>query len=539
MEREHQQNDSLVNGYLRHAILTGATFNNADLSDANLDDATFSRFKLPPRKAPARRNAQLGKAVAKAVGKGLVAEVQGGSDDDDDHGTEDEDDADDDDSNELAEDEEDRLFSLQNVAHALDRMATAAADGLELLLRARTALCTEFEEIKQLAAEWSPPAVDDKAVRGEAQKLETAAAKMMHAKADELFETLEAVVIKALSDTSVGGLATAAPEGDEHSGGPVKELGKAVLWSLVGDARQLLAERATPLISEAAKGISFSVDRRQFETEATPLLSGASDSIQAAATDVAAGTDIEKGLQLLSPAAVVAKDMRDQLLKVLKKLGKILNASLDKQIQRKLKKFGSSLLDKTNSGVKQLGALKRKADELEKKLKEKLTGSAAAIDTLGLQLLFELVDTSKDGKIELAKFKDFAQNAKLEGADDKILEKWFAEMVAITKELANGTAEEQRDKAGERVDFAGLEAWLAKNHDGPIGKWVFDRGLAKFLPTGKLGERLCKDRIKRELSGQTAYSETGLCGTVSDQFLLPWNPSHSMDPCPPLTFLFS
>ena len=106
---------------------------------------------------------------------------------------------------------------------------------------------------------------------------------MMHAKADELFETLEAVVVKALSDTSVGGLATAAPEGDEHSGGPVKELGKAVLWSLVGDARQLLAERATPLIGEAAKGISFSVDRQQFETEAksvpterTPLLSGAS-----------------------------------------------------------------------------------------------------------------------------------------------------------------------------------------------------------------------------------------------------------------------
>ena len=222
---------------------------------------------------------------------------------------------------------------------------------------------------------------------------------------------------------------------------------------------------------------------------------------------------------MLSPAAAVAKDMKDRLCKVLNKLGKILNASLDKQIQQKVKKFGSSLLDNTNSGVTQLGVLKTKADELEKKLKEKLTGSKAAIDALGLRLFFEQVNTSKDGKIELAEFKEFAQNVKLNKADDKKLEKWFAEMVAITKEHADDTAEERRDKAGERVDFAGLEAWFAKNHDGPVGKWIFDRGLAKFLPTGKLGDRLCKDRIRRALSGQTVYSETGLCGTVSDSVL--------------------
>ena len=123
---------------------------------------------------------------------------------------------------------------------------------------------------------------------------------------------------------------------------------------------------------------------------------------------------------MLSPAAAVAKDMKDRLCKVLNKLGKILNASLDKQIQQKVKKFGSSLLDNTNSGVTQLGVLKTKADELEKKLKEKLTGSKAAIDALGLRLFFEQVNTSKDGKIELAEFKEFAQDVKL--ADSKKLE---------------------------------------------------------------------------------------------------------------------
>ena len=275
-------NAVLTSADLRHAILTGAIFNNADLSDANLDNATFSRCKLPPRKALARRNAQHGKAVAKAVGKGLVAEVQGGGDDGD-QDTEDDGNADDEDSNELAEDEEDSLISLEEAMLALNRMATAAADGLEQLLQVRTALCADFEGIKQLAAEWTPPAMDIKAVQCGAQKLEAAVATMMQAKADELFETLEAAMVKALSDTSVGGMSIAALEGDEPSGGPVKELGKAVLWSLVGDARQLLAERATPLIGEAAKGISFSVDRQQFETEAksvpterTPLLSGAS-----------------------------------------------------------------------------------------------------------------------------------------------------------------------------------------------------------------------------------------------------------------------
>ena len=72
----------------------------------------------------------------------------------------------------------------------------------------------------------------------------------------------------------------------------------------------------------------------------TPLLSGASDSIQAAAADVAADTDIEMGLVLLSPAAAVPTDVRDRLLPHadnLNKPGSILNAfacpGLDKQIQ--------------------------------------------------------------------------------------------------------------------------------------------------------------------------------------------------------------
>ena len=544
---------------LKHAILTGATFNNADLSDANLDDATFSRFKLPPRKAPARRNAHLGKAVAKAVGKGLMAEVQGGGDDDDQDTDDDDDDDDDaDDSNELAEDEKNSLFSLDEAMFALDRMATAAASGLEQLLRVRTTLCAEFERIKQHVAEWDPPAIDVRTVQGKAQKLEAAVATMMQAKADELFEALEAAMVKALSDTSVGGLSNAA-ENDVTSDGLVKELGKAVLCSLVEDARQLLADRATPLIGEAAKGISVA-------------------AIQQASTDVpGTETEMEALLSAEEGRLPLAADMKDRLCKVLNKLGKILNASLDKHIQRKVKKFGSSLLDKANGGVTQLGVLKTKAVELEKKLKEKLTGSAVAIDALGLQLFFEQVDTSKDGKIELAEFKEFAQNVKLNKADDKKLEEWFAEMVAITKEQADNTAEERRtygedgktaytkdefikvvmmkpgarswdapigeaealvewDKAGERVDLAGLEAWFAKNHDGPVGKWIFDRGLAKFLPTGKLGERLCKDRIRRALSGQTAYSETGLYGTVSGQSLLPWNPSHSMDSLSPPHF---
>jgi uncharacterized protein YjbI with pentapeptide repeats len=63
---------------LKGATLTGAIFDEADLSGALMINAIFNVYAAPAKKAAAGQGAQLGRAVAKAVGKGLWAEFRGG-----------------------------------------------------------------------------------------------------------------------------------------------------------------------------------------------------------------------------------------------------------------------------------------------------------------------------------------------------------------------------------------------------------------------------------------------------------------------------
>eukprot|EP01052_Picozoa_sp_SAG31_P035762 SAG31_NODE_4359_length_3313_cov_2.107032_2_plen_163_part_00 len=99
------------------------------------------RYKLPPRKAAAGRSAELGKAVAKHVGKALMAEIEGGSDDEEDGTGEDE-------SKGIDEAEADDEFITNSMAHMLERMAATATAGIEQLMKARATIATEFERVK-------------------------------------------------------------------------------------------------------------------------------------------------------------------------------------------------------------------------------------------------------------------------------------------------------------------------------------------------------------------------------------------------------
>jgi hypothetical protein len=92
---------------------------------------------------------------------------------------------------------------------------------------------------------------------------------------------------------------------------------------------------------------------------------------------------------------------------VLQKLRQALDGSLDKKIGGRLRQLGSSLLDQHHDGVTQLGKLREKATEMEKKVEEKLAGSETAGEggitkylpkgELGLQLCKGRIKTALSG----------------------------------------------------------------------------------------------------------------------------------------------
>jgi uncharacterized protein YjbI with pentapeptide repeats len=126
---------------LKGATLTGALFDQADLSGALMVNATFNSYTAPAKKAAAGQGAQLGRALAKAVGKGLCTECRGG-DSEDEEGDAEEDDG--------AADEEESIVSADDIAYALEKVASTAGAGLEQLLRARAVVFEEFQNIVPL-----------------------------------------------------------------------------------------------------------------------------------------------------------------------------------------------------------------------------------------------------------------------------------------------------------------------------------------------------------------------------------------------------
>ena len=120
--------------------MTGAIFDGADLTGVRLAAATFDVYVPPPKKVGLELGAQLGRAVAKEVAKGLLGELGGDDDGDDGAATEEE---------EGDGDEVESLLSPDDVACALNQIASTTTAGLEQLLRVRAILSTEFDAIRQ------------------------------------------------------------------------------------------------------------------------------------------------------------------------------------------------------------------------------------------------------------------------------------------------------------------------------------------------------------------------------------------------------
>jgi hypothetical protein len=118
--------------------LTRPIFDEADLSGALMINATFNGYTAPARKAAAGQGAQLGRALAKAMGKELMSEMQGGNSEDDGGGAEEDD---------GAAGEKESIFGAEDIAYALDKVASTAAAGLEQLLRVRAVVFEEFQKI--------------------------------------------------------------------------------------------------------------------------------------------------------------------------------------------------------------------------------------------------------------------------------------------------------------------------------------------------------------------------------------------------------
>jgi hypothetical protein len=282
------------------------------------------------------------------------------------------------------------------------------------------------------AETWTPPALPTKALRGGIKSLQLAAAAAMQAQVNTLLVGLEVGVVATLE-----GEAGKQPVDIESGVALAEELEKALLLGLVGDARLLVFKQGEQLITEAAKGVAFAAERRAGlamktkATELTPLMASAgmqadanpAEELEPADADEASAAKQWPGAK--EPAAnagnreVVTQDVKTRFLQVLQALRNLLDGSLDNKIGGRLHQLGSSLLDQHHEGVTQLGELREKGAELEKKIKEKLGGSEAA--------------------------------------------------------------------------------------EGDI---------AKYLPEGGLGAQLCKDRIKRALSGITSYSKAGCCQTL-------------------------
>ena len=101
--------------------MTGAIFDEADLSGALMANAMFNGYTAPAKKAAVGQGAQLGRAVAKAVGKGLWAELEGGDSEDQDAVEEEEDEDEGGDAGDA-----DSLLNADALAHALDQVGESA-----------------------------------------------------------------------------------------------------------------------------------------------------------------------------------------------------------------------------------------------------------------------------------------------------------------------------------------------------------------------------------------------------------------------------
>ena len=370
---------------------------------------------------------------------------------------------------------------------------------------------------------------------------------MMQAKADALIKIFEAAVVKALKDTVVGERVKPAASGDIESGDDlVEELSEAVLWGLVEDARRLLSKRLGPLLREAADAIAIAANRRicvaknaagvgVAETHEPQEMETLLPFEKQDTVAVMEANKAKEGTKVLLPLEATAADVKNRLQRVLEALGKVLDGSLDKEIGAKVRCFGSSLLDKHSGEVKQLGALRKNAAKMERKIKRVLAGSPAAIGTLGLRPAFDAAisgpdldsdsdadsdadsdsDSDSDSAVgmDLAAFKAFAKAVHLE-ADEQQLETWHEEMVEVTAKQTEGNASDSDSESDRQVTFAELEAWLQSQQSdagGVVAKWAVDRRTDQFLPKGALGLQLCKDRIKTALSGVTRYSKAGYC----------------------------
>jgi hypothetical protein len=261
---------------------------------------------------------------------------------------------------------------------------------------------------------------------------------VLQKKIDELLIDLEAAAVKSLQKIvgeASSGMAE-QPDDIESGAACVEQLGTAVLWALVQDARRLLTKHAGAMVDAAANDVALTAERRTTlalksnATELTPLLADGqraarschrparlspnallfkngdkveadfggdgdyySGKIKRARSDGTfdiwyedgdkeskvpatrirrcAGLQVDAAAEQLKPIdsslsteAAVTRDVRDRLLAVLRKLGQLLDGSMDKKIAGKLRRFGSSLLDGQQGHVKQLGRLREQADNV-------------------------------------------------------------------------------------------------------------------------------------------------------------------------------
>ena len=59
--------------------------------------------------------------------------------------------------------------------------------------------------------------------------------------------------------------------------------------------------------------------------------------------------------------------------------------------------------------------------------------------------------------------------------------------------LLNAEEDDAKNEEGQ-VNFAGLEAWFAQSSkdNENMSTGIFERGLKRYLPDGKLGDQICK-----------------------------------------------
>ena len=214
----------------------------------------------------------------------------------------------------------------------------------------------------------------------------------------------------------------------------------------------LLKTQAAPLIDAAANNVALAADRRSSPPPTVGLhlfaAKGARAKQNNRAEEVA---EAPETVALLPKASIcldmLAQDLKDNLLAVLRALELLLDGSLDKNITANVRRFGSSLLDEQHGHVKQLGMLREQADKVEMQMKRHFATSPGLAATLELPDFFEAADTNKDGVIDLDEFKAFAKS----------------EEFKVTFDHTTGMGGLRRVGG---VGVQGPRSWRTKNEDG-------------------------------------------------------------------------